>query len=326
MEIPQLLDTCIRSDLYEEALDLIQFMQHVQTAYAYKNSQVIRILDKEVAQSTIVFRENLFQKLRGKLSLPQCLQCVTVLRRLDSITRYDETHKILDYDAYIQREFLSCRHAFLNANVQKFASTSTMQPYDRIIRTIDVERSILFDIITQYESIFGAQINVDDEAGGVGQKKERDSDLLLCSLITQILIKFMSILQQNFPLVEDLSSSVTIIEQSMFLASSLGRFGVDFRATLVMFFQSFVLQSMDADWGGIVQEFQSKIDSYADPTAPSTATPLMIVSLRKQLMQDRNPDGEHLTPPKSLMAFPVLAETLNMFLESFNDLRYDILS
>lgn len=284
IQIPSVLDTCIRSELYQEALSLIQFAQEI--VEFYPTVDLIQILlQKEVSQLILVFQEHLLQKLRGKVTLPECLEFISVLRRLNVEA--------------LETQFLQSRDVFLSSSRNKIIQTHA-DPYERLIQLIDLERVVFFDIITHYEAIFSI---------------EKEQQLLLSSWASQNIIKFINLLQQNVASIQEFASIATIIEQSMFYASSLGRLGFDCTSTLTVYFEQYMMTLMQQKWTEIVEEFQAALTMHSE--GKSYATPLVIPSLQKQFNETTAED-----PPKSLMSFPILAEALNMFLHSLNELRH----
>lgn len=84
LETPQLIDTCVRTNNYDEALDLIAFANKV--AVVAPDVPVVTKLTAEVAACQQALLEQLLSKLSGNVSLPECLRCVSYLRRLPVFT------------------------------------------------------------------------------------------------------------------------------------------------------------------------------------------------------------------------------------------------
>ncbi|KAL4144665.1 hypothetical protein PRNP1_013791 [Phytophthora ramorum] len=329
LEIPQLLEACIHNELFDSALDAIQFAN--ETFQADKNAEasrnvVIDCLVREVAEMTSIMREKLLQKLREDLQLALCVRVVGYLRRLDALIERNAAAAVgsLEYEKQLKEEFLSCRNVWLSTLSR---GISTSEPYQYIIQVIDIKRTSWFDMITQYSAIFGSE-NV---AGKV--------DPPLCRWATTTLANFIHILMKQLPKIDDFSSIATILEQSLFFGGSLGRVGVDFRAVLVVYFEDHVLNLMTEYWRSACREFQENLNAHSVSTSSgssfstSSKTPIVIASYRSSANGSGSnfpfasrvsatlSDGEDYSPPRCLMSFPLLAEFTNALLSSLNELR-----
>ncbi|RLN61542.1 hypothetical protein BBP00_00005338 [Phytophthora kernoviae] len=329
LEIPQLLEACIHNELFDSALDVIQFANETfqvdEKAEAAPNV-VIECLVREVAQMTTTMREKLLQKLREDLQLALCVRIVGYLRRLDALARNDGEVAVnsVEYEKQLKEEFLTCRNVWLSSLSRGISSSD---PYQYIIQVIDVKRTSWFDLITQYSAIFGSE-NVDGKV-----------DPPLCRWATTTVANFIQILMKQLPKIDDFSSIATILEQSLFFGGSLGRVGVDFRAVLVVYFEDHVLNLMTEYWRAACREFQENLNAHSVSSSSGSSfsapskTPIVIASYRSSsngasgnfFFASRSAaassDGEDYSPPRCLMSFPVLAEFTNALLSSLNELR-----
>lgn len=329
LEIPQLLEACIHNELFDSALDVIQFanetFQADDTADAAPNV-VIECLVREVAQMTSMMRDKLLQKLREDLQLAFCVRIVGYLRRLDALIRNDGEAAVssAEYEKQLKEEFLACRNVWLTSLSRGISSSD---PYQYIIQVIDIKRTSWFDMITQYSAIFGSE-NVDGKV-----------DPPLCRWATATVANFIQILMKQLPKIDDFSSIATILEQSLFFGGSLGRVGVDFRAVLVVYFEDHILSLMTEYWRSACREFQENLNAHAlsgssgSSFSASSKTPIVIASYRSSTNGSgggfpfasrpaaASSDGEDYSPPRCLMSFPLLAEFTNALLTSLNELR-----
>ncbi|EEY57934.1 conserved oligomeric Golgi complex subunit 8, putative [Phytophthora infestans T30-4] len=321
LEIPQLLDACIHNELFDSALDVIQFanetFQADESAETSRNV-VIDCLVREVAEMTGTMREKLLQKLREDLQLALCVRIVGYLRRLDALVGVAAVGS-LEYEKQLKEEFLTCRNVWLSSLSRGISSSD---PYQYIIQVIDIKRTSWFDMITQYSAIFGSE-NVDGKV-----------DPPLCRWATATVANFIQILMKQLPKIDDFSSIATILEQSLFFGGSLGRVGVDFRAVLVVYFEDHVLNLMTEYWRSACREFQENLkahSSVASSFSASSKTPIVIASYRSNgsgsnfrfvsRSTANASNGEDYSPPRCLMSFPLLAEFTNALLSSLNELR-----
>ncbi|KAJ6406544.1 hypothetical protein OIU84_010119 [Salix udensis] len=100
LEIPQLMDTCVRNGNYDEALDLEAFVCKLSTMHP--KLPVIQALATEVRQTTQSLLSQLLQKLRSNIQLPECLRIIGYLRRIGVFSEYE-----------MRLQFLRCREAWL---------------------------------------------------------------------------------------------------------------------------------------------------------------------------------------------------------------------
>ncbi|OWZ22714.1 Conserved oligomeric Golgi complex subunit [Phytophthora megakarya] len=329
LEIPQLLEACIHNELFDSALDVIQFANEtfqVDVEAETSRNIVIDCLIREVAEMTSIMREKLLQKLREDLQLALCVRIVGYLRRLDALVQRDGVASVgsLEYEKQLKEEFLISRNVWLSSLSRGISSSD---PYQYIIQVVDIKRTSWFDMITQYSAIFGSE-NVDGKV-----------DPPLCRWATTTVANFIHILMKQLPKVDDFSSIATILEQSLFFGGSLGRVGVDFRAVLVVYFEDHVLNLMTEYWRSACREFQESLNAHSlsasggSSFSASSKTPIVIASYRSSTNGSSSnfpfptrpaatsADGEDYSPPRCLMSFPLLAEFTNALLSSLNELR-----
>jgi conserved oligomeric Golgi complex subunit 8 len=155
LELPSLMDACVRSHLYEEALSIAAFSntlerRHVQDG---KNNQVVATVIAQIRARQADLRRLLLHQLCFSVTMPQCLEVVTALRRLNSIdlerqseTNLERVHAAMELR--LQVDFLEARDAWLesgsNAGASSSSHTSNVAP--------GAEQ--LLDVIERYRTRF----------------------------------------------------------------------------------------------------------------------------------------------------------------------------
>lgn len=87
LEVPQLIDTCVRNNSYDEALDLLALMAKLSVVAG--NTSVVRRLCLEAAEARKGLQKQLLSRLGQAITLPECLRCVSYLRRLSAFSEGD---------------------------------------------------------------------------------------------------------------------------------------------------------------------------------------------------------------------------------------------
>ena len=159
LELPSLMDACVRSSLYEDALSIAAFANTLERRHLLEcagvgqkdgeqESQqqntrglVVAGVISEIRRRETDLRRQLIHRLRGDVTMPQCLEVVTALRRLNGVEleRRGRTGKssasgsaINDHDYLesvhaamemrLQVDFLEARDVWLEGGVIKVGS------------------------------------------------------------------------------------------------------------------------------------------------------------------------------------------------------------
>ncbi len=84
LELPSLMDACVRSNMYEEALSIAAFSNTLERRHTEKNPVVLKVI-AQVRSRQSDLRRYLLHSLKKHVTMPECLEIVTALRRLNSI-------------------------------------------------------------------------------------------------------------------------------------------------------------------------------------------------------------------------------------------------
>ncbi|CAI5521432.1 unnamed protein product [Closterium sp. Naga37s-1] len=344
LEIPQLMDTCVRNGNYDEALDLEAFVAKLATMHA--KLPVIQQLAVEVRHTTQAMLSQLLLRLRSNIQLPECLRVIGYLRRL---AVFSETEMRL--------QFLRCREAWLGEVVSELDPSS---PYDYLKRLTDCHRVHLFDVATQYHAIFAHHSsnspdssNLDEDsaalaallgdggvgggagggAGGVlgkygkgragggavlngwgGGGSGGDGGLVYGWAMHRVAV-YLAALAQHLPRIEDGGSLASVLEHCMVRwAACLGRVGLDLRGLLPPLFESCVLGMFQRNISFAVDSFHHVLETHRWVPLPSMGSAARM-GLGGESLND-------VAPPYSLMEHPPLAAFVNGILAALNELRH----
>ncbi|XP_065850352.1 conserved oligomeric Golgi complex subunit 8 [Euphorbia lathyris] len=287
LEIPQLMDTCVRNGNYDEALDLEAFVCKLSTMHP--KLPVIQTLAAEVRQTTQSLLSQLLHKLRSNIQLPECLRIIGYLRRIGVFSEYE-----------MRLQFLKCREAWLTGILEDLDQRNA---YEYLKGMINCQRMHLFDVVNQYRAIFA-----DDTSGS---EENYDGGLLFSWAMHQV-TAHLKTLKVMLPKITEGGSLSNILDQCMYCAMGLCWVGLDFRGLLPSLFEEAVLNLFSKNMSTAVENFQLVLDSHRWVPLPAVGFPTNSVSEENQ---------EDVTPPSYLMEHPPLAVFVNGVSAAMNELR-----
>ncbi|CAG8834147.1 35030_t:CDS:1 [Gigaspora margarita] len=339
LEIPQLMDTCVRNGLYSEAMDLSAHVARLVSKYS--TIPLIQRIERDVKQTMQLMLSKLITLLSQQIKLPSCLKVIGYLRRMEA---FDE--------AELRLVFLLSRDAYLRSLIRTI-DKEKKDPIYYLKKYIDIFRENFFDIVTQYRAIFS------DEGGGLSSTPiysplimpptpSLSSSPWISSSLTDpnstnflgsrtmtaataisdytihILGQLTSVLAEFTPLISDTSSLSSILTQLMYCGMSLGRVGVDFRHLVTGYFETAVERIVKKMITDGTQEFCDDLkQATKNVDLPNT---WMIGDKKSINLLDLRPSSStstasSFTPLVTLLDYPPIAHLTNAYLTAFNSLR-----
>ncbi|XP_023160668.2 conserved oligomeric Golgi complex subunit 8 [Drosophila hydei] len=302
LELPQLMERCIRESRYEEALELASYVQRV----GQHQGHLIPVVNSIVRSVEALWHTMLAQlvaQLRMDLQLPKCLQIVGYLRRMQAFG-----------DNELKLKFLQARDAWLTSCLDAIPKADAQQ---HLTKTIEITRINLFNIITQYRAIFPETELVNKstplkQLQGVTCNGNRLFEAWLHNKINTFLLTLEEDLERG------VSSIETVLGQCMYFGLSFSRVGADFRALIAPIFVRVVRNKFESSIMQVNENFEKELDKFTLINKVSLHT-------RKQLdtaaLSGSERDLESYAPPETLLDFYPLAVLCNGYLNALNELR-----
>lgn len=173
-----------------------------------------------------------------------------------------------------------------------------------ILKTIELSRIHLFNIITQYRAIFSDEEPVIPSPSNCNINETS----IFYSWLNEKISQFISILDDS-ELIKNISSLDSIMGQCMYFGQSFSRVGADFRALLAVKFIRIIEQNFEHSVRKVNRKFEQDMDKF------------LIKKISTAGKMKENPDSKPEQPPMCLVEFYPLADYLNGILTAFNDLR-----
>ncbi|XP_021915362.1 conserved oligomeric Golgi complex subunit 8 isoform X2 [Zootermopsis nevadensis] len=291
LELPQLMDTCIRNGNYEEALELAAYVRRLGKKHG--QIQIIASIVKDVETAWLSMLHQLLAQLRTDLQLPRCLQVVGYLRRMELFS-----------EAELRLKFLQARDTWL----QNLLSAIPKEDANHhLSKTIELSRIHLFSIVTQYRAIFSD----DEPILPLPKDQNINETAIFYSWITEKVSQFLTTLEQD--LNRGVGNSLdSVIGQCMYFGLSFSRVGADFRGLIAPIFIGTISQNFEHAVRKASKKFDQEMENF-------TLSKLPQPSLSRNVPPSQSSKQEH--PPQCLLEFHPLADYCNGILTAFNELR-----
>ena len=305
LEIPQLMDTCVRNSYYEEALELAAYVRLMKQKFS--SIAIVSDIVAEVDACSRLMLQQLLQQLRGPIQLPACLKIIGYLRRQEVFSEVE-----------LRLKFLQARDSWFQSQV---TAVPTENAYQHISKVIEICRVYIFDVITQYRAIFS-----DDSESLISASSGLKANQSACGVFHSWLVVkvswFLSVLRL------DLNAGVgsrldSLLGQCMYFGLSLGRIGTDFRALLPPLFQEAALTTFQRNVDAALSAFRSALSHYtlASSIVLHAHSTLLTSTLAAGTSGNGSNNNATSLAPSQLLEFPPLASLSNGVMGAFNDLR-----
>ncbi|XP_057375009.1 conserved oligomeric Golgi complex subunit 8-like [Daphnia carinata] len=295
LELPQLMDTCVRNGYWEEALELASYVARLERKLGY--IPLIVKVAQEVQSCTRLMLSQLIAQLRMPAQLPHCLKVVGYLRRMGVFSEEE-----------IRLKFLQARDSWFKSTLEEIPKEDA---YQHILKTVELSRVHLFDIATQYRAIFTDE----DPLVLANQDPNTNESAIYYSWLIQKITEFLAALQSDLPKVSP-SSLESVFGQCMYFGLSFGRIGSDFRSLLVPLFSQVVYDRFVHSANKSEAQFAEAMANFS-----LTRTNSLGSNASYSYIQSAPSSADQIQPPYSLLKFSPLAELCNGLIAAFNELR-----
>lgn len=351
LDIPILIDTCVRNGYFAEALSLAAHTKSL-SSWSSGTPLIVRSILSEVHNSITQMLLSLLKTLHEpNRKLPALWKAVNFLRKMEAF----QTEDVVEAEEQIALSFIAGRESCLKAALE-----STERDIQRLVgagsdlaerdkediakytkRYIDAWREGVFDIITQFTTIF-----LERPAGSSNETSPTPPPSLRTILSTyashSLYTHFVPLLSFSLPHIP-LPSLPSLLTQVTYCATAFGRVGFDFRGVLDDLFSNAVLTGVSSEIKNATAKWlkilKTNIGSTPDPSTPMTSIlrkkPFLAPSkflLSSSVSAPPLPSSMSTSPssstfaqahipPQVLAAYTPLAEYTNAILTTFNNLR-----
>ncbi|KAK7063935.1 Dor1-like family-domain-containing protein [Favolaschia claudopus] len=353
LEIPMLIDTCVRNGYFAEALSLASHARSLSVGTSTPPLIVTSVLSEVQNSITQMLLSLLATLHEPNRKLPALWKAVNFLRKMDMFGSSSEGG--VHSEEQIALAFLGGREGCLKASLEGYSrdilrlvggtGLGDREKEDMVKflkKYIDVWREGVYDIITQFSTIFLERPPSSTTPKTPTTPSAPLSSLhpLLTTYTTHALTThLLPLLSQTLPLVP-IASLPSLLTQLTYCATAFARVGMDFRGLLGGLFCTAVssavggeLKAAGAKWTetvknalGDVSPLSPVLSSHSTTrkvklTLPSTWLIVSSMAAAPPVPSAPNPPGAPHAPPQILASYPPLAEFTNALLGTLNGLR-----
>ncbi|KAG7452049.1 Dor1-domain-containing protein [Guyanagaster necrorhizus] len=344
LDIPVLIDTCVRNGYFAEALSLAS---HTHSLYSSSSSppSILTCIVSEVRNSITQMLFSLLSTLHEpNRKLPALWKAVNFLRKMDVFDPEDG----VESEEQIALAFLGGREACLkaslegcNRDIQRLVGLSSAEVREKdkedltryLKKYIDIWRECVHDIITQYSTIFLERPTSTATSPAPAPAPAPSLHSLLVTYASHSLHKhLLPLLRITLPRIP-LPSLSSLLTQLTYCATAFARVGFDFRGVLGDLFSGAVLSSVTEELQAATSKwvalFKQKTGRPVSATSTHTKNMVppsewlvspMVVASPPSSSQSSSTAPAHV-PPHILVSYPPLAQYTNALLSTLNSLR-----
>ncbi|KAK0466256.1 Dor1-like family-domain-containing protein [Desarmillaria tabescens] len=340
LDIPVLIDTCVRNGYFAEALSLAS---HTNSLYSSSSSPplILTSIISEVRNSITQMLFSLLSTLHEpNRKLPALWKAVNFLRKMNVFDPEDG----VESEEQIALAFLGGREVCLkaslegcNRDIQRLAGLSSAEVREKdkedltryLKKYIDIWREGVHDIITQFSTIFLER----PTSTATSPAPAPPLRSLLVSYASHSLHRhLLPLLRITLPRIP-LPSLSSLLTQLTYCATAFARVGFDFRGVLGDLFSDAVLSSVTEELQAATSKwvtlFKQKMGRPVSTTSTHTKNmvpPSEWLVLPAAVASQPTSSPSYLkapahVPPHILVSYPPLAQYTNALLSTLNSLR-----
>lgn len=292
LEIPQLMETCVRNGYYQEAMELLDRSRTI--SQRYEDVVLVQDVVREVEGVLQLMLTQLLSLLREPIKLPALIKTVTFLRRLHAL---DENELAL--------VFISSRYRNFKAQLA-YIERDKADPVRYLRRYIDLFREHVYDLIAQFTTIFLDSPN---------------TTIHIASFASQAVSELVNLVRTCVPqLSADAASMSSILIQLGYCAMSFTRVGLDFAPLIAEPFAATSFSTFSHEISNASRELRELLEESSKLLRPPSHILITADHLSRVLAAETSPPNL----PDSIDAvrsFPPLAALVNAHLNALNSLR-----
>eukprot|EP01059_Diplonema_ambulator_P004842 TRINITY_DN14580_c0_g1_i1.p1 TRINITY_DN14580_c0_g1~~TRINITY_DN14580_c0_g1_i1.p1 ORF type:complete len:590 (+),score=192.64 TRINITY_DN14580_c0_g1_i1:39-1808(+) len=292
LELPTILENCLRNELYHEAVLLHEKVESLLTAAP--NISIIKVIASEVEDTMRKHLPQLLSKLSTSLSPAQCIKIISFLSRLKIIPNRE-----------LRKLFLARRLQYL----QSLLKDVQRGPFTYLNKVCNVIGVNLPAVITEYNSSF-------KNRDGKLSTYDTDHDTPVCDVLgawlAGVVSNYLNIIRKHLPMVTCGGELKQLLTQSQQCGKELAKKGVDIRPVLYDMFSKRILNLWEQGIDGAYSSFQLSLGNHTWTNKHST-------SALKEPRYERT--GVSTAPPQLLRQYLPLGYLTNGILSALNEVR-----
>jgi hypothetical protein len=307
LEVPQLVDTCVRNGYYQEAMELATHIN--QVARRYPDLAIVRSVARSMESVMDMQLSQLLGLLRESIKLPAMAKTIGFLRRMDRLSEEELRMVFLESRVDHMRSAVEGLHNEKNDKIR----------YLR--RYIDLFREVVYETVSQYNSIF---MNLGTAASD--RHQEEGALDLVARYVQHNVQQLTVVIHETLDGIQDSSSLSSLLTQLGYSTMSFARMGSDFTALLRNPFETAVESLVATGWVLATDQLTDKFDEATrlelrpgSWLASEEGKAVILADISSP--PDRPALQSSTIPPAYLAFFPPLAIYLNHGLGILNSLR-----